>query len=175
MSLDKNHNAETENVFVENDGERIVARFPISDKTKIVLIINNQFTSAPNTTQIASGAGRNSAAGNNAAIDSSNTEQQQSVGAEGEAKNFGMNGNQYEPHEKHGNCDDDDEIVIVINNQINQAGEVSSATQVASGGGTDSAGGTNAAIASSNTKQQHAVGGDGVAVNDGESGNQEEV
>ena len=66
MSLDKNHDAEMENVFIEKDGERIVARYPISDKTKIVLIINNQFTSAPNTTQIASGAGRNSPTGNNA-------------------------------------------------------------------------------------------------------------
>lgn len=188
MSIDKNHDDgntvekgqgtdanKKVNVVVEKDGERIVARSLISEKPKIVIIINNQFTSAPNTTQIASGAGRNSAAGNNAAIDSSNTEQQQSVGAEGEAKNFGMNGNQYEPHEKHGNWCDDEELVIVINNQINQAENVSSATQVASGSGTDSAGGTNAAIASSNTKQQHAVGGDGVAVNDGENGNQEEV
>ncbi len=183
-------NAETGQVA--NINEKINVNFPVgaagrdhiiisdvqsivSSKPKIVIIINNQFTSAPNTTQIASGAGRNSAAGNNAALDSSNTEQQQSVGAAGEAKNFGINGNQSEPHEKHDNCDDNSEIVIVINNQINQAEVVSSATQVASGSGTDSAGGTNAAIASSNTKQQHAVGGDGVAVNDGENGNQEEV
>ncbi|KAB7707142.1 hypothetical protein F9802_09035 [Bacillus aerolatus] len=188
MSLDKNHEdgctAETGqetgadekvDAFVETLSDKVVGRFPISEKTKIVIVINNQFTSAPNTTQIASGAGRNSAAGSNAAIDSSNTEQQQSVGAEGEAKNFGMNGNQCEPHEKHEDWGDGDELVIVINNQINQAGEVSSATQVASGSGTDSAGGTNAAIASSNTKQQHSVGGDGVAVNDGENGSQEEV
>jgi hypothetical protein len=47
MSLDKNHDDETENVFIEKDGERIVARYQISDKTKIVLIINNQFTSSP--------------------------------------------------------------------------------------------------------------------------------
>lgn len=186
MSIDKSHesdyNIDTEQgidekikVIVEKNGERIVAKSLISEKTKVVIVINNQITSSPNTTQIASGAGRNSAAGTNAAIDSSNTEQQESVGAEGEAKNFGMNGNQSEPLIKHGDLHDEEELVIVINNQINQAEDVSSATQVASGSGTDSAGGTNAAIASSNTKQQQAVGGDGIAVNDGESGNQEEV
>ncbi|MFC0416353.1 hypothetical protein ACFFHH_12930 [Cytobacillus solani] len=167
---------ETISVVVKRDGDEIVSRSLISDKSKIVIVINNQFTSSPNTTQIASGAGRNSAAGNNAALDSSNTEQQQSVGAGGEAKNFGMNGNQSEPHVKHGHCDNDSELVIVINNQINQAGEEAGATQVASGAGKDSTAGTNAAIESSNTKQQHAVGGgEGIAVNDGENGNQEEV
>lgn len=167
---------ETVSIVVKRNGDEIVSRSLMSDKSKIVIVINNQFTSSPNTTQIASGAGRNSAAGNNAALDSSNTEQQQSVGAGGEAKNFGINGNQSEPHVKHGHCDNDLELVIVINNQINQAGEEAGATQVACGAGEDSTAGTNAAIASSNTKQQHAVGGgDGIAVNDGENGNQEEV
>jgi hypothetical protein len=36
------------------------------------------------------------------AIDSSNTLQQQSVGAKGSARNFGMRGNQSEPHEQQG-------------------------------------------------------------------------
>ncbi|NRD80058.1 hypothetical protein HPT25_22225 [Bacillus sp. BRMEA1] len=54
---------------------------------------------------------------------------------------------------------------------IEQAG----ATQVASGGGDDSAAGTNTAIESSNTKQQHTVGGFGRADNSGEDGNQTEV
>lgn len=69
---------------------------------EVIVIINNQFTNAPNTTQIASGAGGNSASGNNAAIDSSNTLQQQSVGASGKAKNIGMNGKQSQPQKKHG-------------------------------------------------------------------------
>jgi hypothetical protein len=161
-------------VIVEKEGERIVAKSPISEKLKIIIVINNQFTSAPNTTQIASGAGRNSAAGSNAAIDSSNTEQQQSVGAAGTARNMGMKGEQSERHENQKNPRDDEEIVIVINNQINKAEKMSSATQVASGSGTDSAGGTNSAIGSSNTKQQHAVGGDGRALNVGENSEQEE-
>lgn len=140
------------------------------------MVINNQFTDSPNTTQIASGAGRSSAAGNNAALDSSNTLQQQSVGAGGEAENKGMHGTQTEPHVPHVDCDDD-AIVIVINNQINKTGEtVSSATQVASGGGVFSTAGTNAAIESSNTKQQHAVGGgEGAsAENKGENADQVE-
>jgi hypothetical protein len=146
----------------------------VSDHRKIVVIINNQFTSAPNTTQIASGAGRNSAAGNNAALDSSNSEQQQSVGAQGTARNTGIEGTQTEPHTKHDKCHDDKELVIVINNQINTGQEQSAATQVGSGAGKDSTAGTNAAIESSNTKQQHAVGGGGLAENDGERGDQVE-
>jgi hypothetical protein len=63
---------------------------------------------------------------------------------------------------------------FIINNQINTGQEQSSATQVGSGAGEDSTAGTNAAIESSNTKQQHAVGGGGLAVNDGERGDQEE-
>ena len=70
----------------------------IANKRKIVIVINNQITFAPNTTQIASGAGQNSAAGSNAAIDSSNTRQQQTVGAGGEAINKGISGDQIEPH-----------------------------------------------------------------------------
>ncbi|MEH7305640.1 hypothetical protein [Neobacillus drentensis] len=163
--------------FVNEDGQELNVG-PLSDKRKVVIIINNQFTSAPNTTQIASGAGRNSAAGNNAALDSSNTEQQQSVGAKGQASNTGMGGDQLQPHKENGeHLEPDVEFVIVINNQINATStEQAGATQVASGGGDDSAAGTNSAIASSNTKQQHAVGGDesGSADNSGEDGNQTE-
>ena len=58
--------------FVKKDGQEIHVG-SLGDKRKVVIVINNQITFAPNTTQIASGAGRNSAAGSNAAIDSSNT------------------------------------------------------------------------------------------------------
>ncbi len=164
-------------IKMERDGKEIASESLVSGKKKITIIINNQFTFAPNTTQIASGAGRNSAAGNNAAIDSSNTEQQQSVGAQGRAKNFGMKGNQSEPHDIQGEWNADEELTIIINNQVNETSGESSATQVASGGGIDSAGGTNAAIQSSNTKQQHAVGGgnSALALNQGLNSPQEEI
>ncbi|MGC5328051.1 hypothetical protein [Brevibacillus sp. SYSU BS000544] len=158
--------------------KRIIAKAPLDGKRRIVLIINNQFTNAPNTTQIASGAGRNSAAGNNAAIDSSNTQQQQSVGADGKAKNLGMRGKQSQPDKKH-KKHLDEEVVIVINNQVvkrKNRGTTASATQVASGSGKDSTGGTNSAIGSSNTKQQHAVGGSrgSRAINKGMNSKQKE-
>jgi len=149
-------------VIVEKKGKRTVTKSPLSGKSKIVIVINNQFTNAPNTTQIASGAGRSSAAGSNAAIASSNTRQQQSVGAGGKAKNLGIKGKRYEPHIKHGKRDNAKEVVIVINNQVAKRSKripISSATQVASGSGTYSTSGTNSAIESANTKQQHAVGG----------------
>lgn len=161
--------------FVKKDGEEINLG-NLADKRKIVIVINNQITFAPNTTQIASGAGQNSAAGSNAAIDSSNTRQQGTVGAGGEAINKGISGDQIEPHKKKKETSDEEaEFVIIINNQINKTRkEQASATQVASGGGEDSAAGTNAAIKSSNTKQQHAVGGgtDSSAENAGEEGDQ---
>jgi hypothetical protein len=202
-------------VTVKLNGVRAKIRRPLHKSLKVILVINNQFTDAGNTTQIASGAGRSSAAGNNAAIDSSNTEQQQSVGAGGEATNTGMRGEQSETHRKH--CRhrkhhhrhhhhrhhhhpnkrhhrhhpshpphpshrerEKDDIVVVLNNQINRSKNnqsVSAATQVASGGQTYSAGGTNAAIESSNTKQQHAVGGapGAKALNSGMNNNQIEA
>ena len=164
-------------ITMDKDGKQTTTETSIAGKRSIVIVINNQFTSSPNTTQIASGAGRNSASGSNAAIDSSNTQQQQSVGAQGKAKNLGMKGSQTEPHEKLNDCHDDEDVTIVINNQVNTTSGTSSATQVASGARTDSAGGTNAAIASSNTKQQHAVGGDrsGRAVNRGMNNPQRET
>jgi hypothetical protein len=163
-------------VVVEVRGERIVVESPLT--RRLVLIVNTQFTNAPNTTQIASGAGRSSAAGNNVTVDSSNTLQQQSVGADGQANNSGMDGEQLEKHPPHKRKDDEHEVTVVVNTQINETGEVTaqaSATQVASGGGVFSAAGTNAAIESSNTKQQHAVGGGGSADNSGMDDAQIEV
>lgn len=170
-------------VIFEKDGKKTIAKSPISGKRKIVVIINNQFTNLPNTTQIASGAGRSSAAGNNAAIDSSNTRQQQSVGAGGKAKNLGMKGKQSQPQKKHGKWPAEEEVVIVINNQVaadisgDQADTEAAATQVASGSGLYSTSGTNSAIESSNTKQQHGVGGGkgARAINKGQNGKQKEI
>jgi hypothetical protein len=155
-------------VTVKAKGMRTQIRRPLRRGLKIILIVNNQFTDAANTTQIASGAGRSSATGSNAAIASSNTEQQQSVGAGGTASNTGMEGTQSEPHRKRGKrrghrkhaCHPKhrgsrhrkkEDIVIVLNNQVHETNgdSVSAATQLASGGGDYSAGGTNAAIESS--------------------------
>ncbi|WP_078381348.1 hypothetical protein [Sutcliffiella halmapala] len=149
--------------------------YPVVEGARIVIVINNQYTNAPNTTQIASGAGRSSAAGSNAAIDSSNTQQQQSVGGDGKAENEGMKGKQIQPATKH-KCDDAD-IVLVLNNQINESGAEaqSSSTQVASGAGTYSAAGTNAALESANTKQQHAVAGGKKAVGKNKGMNSEQI
>ncbi|MFD0771498.1 hypothetical protein ACFQZ1_22430 [Bacillus sp. CGMCC 1.60114] len=126
---------------VELDGQKTIVEQSIHEKLKVVIVINNQFTNAPNTTQLASGTGRSS--------------------AEGKAKNEGIEGTLHEPHENHKTCCAEEEIIIIINNQINYAGENdsnSSATQVASGCGTYSTSGTNSAIESSNTKQQFSVG-----------------
>lgn len=147
-------------LLIYQDGKQIATESTISGKKRIVIVINNQFTNSPNTTQIASGSGRNSTAGNNAAVDSSNTQQQQSVGAQGTAKNLDIKDYQSEPLHHNGSAKHDEEVTLIINNQINETAGISSATQVASGGAVDSASGTNAAIESSNTKQQHAVGGD---------------
>lgn len=165
-------------IIFEKGRKRLIAKAPLDGKRRIVLIINNQFTNAPNTTQIASGAGKNSAAGNNAAIDSSNTQQQQSVGASGRAKNLGLKGKQSQPDKKR-KKDWEEEVVIVINNQTvrrSTRNTTASATQVASGSGKDSTSGTNSAIGSANTKQQHAVGGSkgARAVNKGMNSRQKE-
>ncbi|MET3292966.1 UNVERIFIED_CONTAM: hypothetical protein ABID98_005663 [Brevibacillus sp. OAP136] len=148
---------------IYHDGKKqTVVSSPAPKNGRIVVIINNQYTNAPNTTQIASGAGKSSAAGNNAAIEASNTVQQQSVGAQGKARNVGLNGKQSQPQTKSTRLPNKNDLVIVMNNQtVKRANRstASSATQVASGAGRLSAGGTNAAIDSANTKQQHAVGG----------------
>lgn len=171
------HPAGMGKLIIDNNGHTSTSEFPYWPGQRIVIVINNQFTDSPNTTQIASGAGRSSSSGNNAAVAASNTLQQQSVGAKGEAENSGMEGKQTEPHIVPGGDDECDEsIVIVINNQINKSGAAQAgATQVASGGGVYSAAGTNSAIESSNTKQQHAVGGENTASNDGMNDEQVEV
>ena len=153
-------------IKIKQGQKTTMIRSPLSGISKFVFIFNNQFTNAPNTTQIASGAGRSSAAGNNAAIDSSNTSQQQSVGAGGKANNTdiikGMNHKRPKRTKKNKNKRHSREIHIVINHQIVKRSKGAanfSATQVASGGGKYSTGGTNSAIESKGTKQQHAVGG----------------
>lgn len=74
----------------------------VQENMKVVVVINNQFTNAPNTTQIASGGGTFSASGTNSAIESSNTKQQFSVdGAEASlAFNSGMDSEQIEQSSK---------------------------------------------------------------------------
>jgi len=149
-------------VIFQKGRKRMIVKAPLSGNRKIVVVLNSQFTNAPNTTQIASGAGRNSAAGNNAAIDSTNTQQQQSVGAGGKAANRGMNGKQSGWREKRRKQKHGIKAVVILNDQVVKLGRRranASATQVADGAGVDGAGGTNAAIKSFNTRQQHAVGG----------------
>ncbi|MGK5508738.1 hypothetical protein [Brevibacillus formosus] len=81
-------------VYASAYAKRMVVKTFLRETSRVVVVLNTQFTNAPNTTQIASGAGRSSAAGNDAAIDSANTLQQQSVGAGGIARNRGMNNRQ---------------------------------------------------------------------------------
>nr|WP_221626889.1 hypothetical protein [Cohnella lubricantis] len=162
-------------LIIEKNKRRVTAKLPLSGVRRVVVVINHQFTNSPNTTQIASGAGRSSAAGNNAAINSPKAQQQQSVGADGTAVNKELAGFKrikgrpsatpllYRPQPGSGQ-----EVVIVLNDQIVKLPKRSrnaSATQVASGGGVFSTGGTNSAIESAASKQQHAVGGGGKAVN----------
>ncbi|WP_166239990.1 hypothetical protein [Paenibacillus turpanensis] len=156
-------------IIIEKNNKRMIAKAPLSGVNRLVFIINRQYTNSPNTTQISSGAGRSSAAGNNAAINSPYTRQQQSVGANGTAKNKSTKGSRsgsttFMKRKRRTNK----EIVIMINDQIVKLPKGSrnaSATQVASGGGTYSTGGTNSAIESLGTRQQHAVGGGGTALN----------
>lgn len=79
-------------VIIQKGKQRIVTRTPLAGISRLVFVINNQYTNAANTTQIASGAGRSSAAGSNAAIASPYTRQQESVGAGGTAANIGSRG-----------------------------------------------------------------------------------
>jgi hypothetical protein len=78
-------------IVIEKDGQRTTAESDIA--RKIVVIINTQFTNAPNTTQIASGAG-----GTNSAIESSNTKQQHAIGGgkKARASNKGIKAKQRE-------------------------------------------------------------------------------
>ncbi|WP_410515290.1 hypothetical protein [Paenibacillus sp. BR2-3] len=153
---------------------RVITKTPLAGIDRLVYVINNQYTNAPNTTQIASGAGRSSASGNNAAIASPYTRQQQSVGAGGDATNLGRQGKHGRPGRPRGRYMNGSgfpggkEVVVVVNTQtvkLSKRNKSSSATQVASGGGTYSTGGTNSAIDSPGTRQQQAVGGGGRALN----------
>lgn len=74
-------------VIIEKNKQRIVAKAPLGSLDRLVVVINRQFTNAPNTTQIASGAGSYSAGGTNAAIESRGTRQQHAVGGGGKAIN----------------------------------------------------------------------------------------
>jgi hypothetical protein len=107
-------------IIIKKGNKRMAAKVRLADIHKLIFVINHQFTNAPNTTQIASGAGRSSAAGNNAAIQSPNTRQQQSVGSGGTARNtdsigssplrFARSGTSRRHYGK--------EVVVVINDQI---------------------------------------------------------
>ncbi|WNR45432.1 hypothetical protein [Paenibacillus roseipurpureus] len=152
-------------IMIEKGKKRIITKTPIAGVDRVVFVINHQFTNAPNTTQLASGAGGSSAAGSNAAIKSPHSQQQQSVGAGGKAKNkivknakvgasYGASLSKLRRHGK--------EIIVVVNDQVVKLpkhAKNASATQVASGAGKYSTSGTNSAIESPGTKQQHAVGG----------------
>ncbi len=152
-------------VIFQKGNKKMVVKSPLNGNRQVVVVLNSQFTNAPNTTQLASGAGRSSAAGNNASIDSTNSQQQQAVGAGGKAKNRGMKGKQVAPIQRNGRRNGESgqkKAVVIVNDQVvklARRGSNASATQVAAGGGTDSTGGTNSAIESLNSKQQHAVGG----------------
>ncbi|MEC0253846.1 hypothetical protein [Paenibacillus lautus] len=155
-------------ITVEKGQQRFSVTSPLGGVGRFVFVVNDQFTNAPNTTQIASGAGKSSAAGNNAAIKSPHTYQQQSVGAGGIAKNLGLKDPKDQDHfskhhSKHGkHRKHQKEVVFVINKQVvklPKGSKNASATQIASGAGKYSTGGTNSAIESRGTRQQHAVGG----------------
>lgn len=160
-------------IIIKKRNRRMQVSTPVSSIDKFVFILNRQFTNAPNTTQISSGAGRSSAAGNNAAINSPNTRQQQSVGAGGTARNKGVNnkgakGLRYAKPLPVRTKRSGKHVVIVVNDQVvklPKGQQTASATQVATGAGTYSTGGTNSAIESRGTRQQHAVGGGGTAAN----------
>lgn len=154
-------------IILEKGNRRIITRTPLPGVDKVVVVVNRQFTNAPNTTQITSGAGRSSASGNNAAILSPLTRQQQSVGAGGLAKNLEAKGGRRKGKPAASGLPlypgaSGKEVVIVINDQIVKLPRRflnASATQVASGAGAYSTGGTNSAIESPGTRQQQAVGG----------------
>jgi hypothetical protein len=158
-------------IIIEKGKKRIITQSPIHGIDRLVFVINHQFTNAPNTTQLASGAGRSSAAGSNAAIKSPHSQQQQSVGAGGKARNRlgkGAKGKLSGSKSLAEICRKGKEIIVVINDQIVKLPKHAanaSATQVASGAGKYSTSGTNSAIESPGTKQQDAVGGNGKASN----------
>ncbi|MEK6994140.1 hypothetical protein NST08_28240 [Paenibacillus sp. FSL K6-1566] len=153
-------------ITVEKGSHRYSLTSPLGGIDRFTVVVNDQFTNAPNTTQIASGAGKSSAAGSNAAIRSPHAYQQESVGAGGIAKNLGLKNPLHHgvrPDGKHPKSKKHQkEVVFVINKQVvrlPRSSRNASATQIASGAGGFSTGGTNSAIESRGTRQQHAVGG----------------
>ncbi|SIR55121.1 hypothetical protein SAMN05880570_4172 [Paenibacillus sp. RU4T] len=167
-------NSDRLTLILQKGNRRIVAKAPLAGIGRLVFVFNRQFTNAPNTTQIASGAGRSSAAGSNAAINSPYTRQQQSVGAGGKAINKGAAGRSSRvyspPFMQQARSIGGKEVVIIVNDQVvrlPKGSPSSSATQIASGAGRFSTGGTNSTIESPGSFQQDAVGGGGTAVNKG--------
>ncbi|REK71853.1 hypothetical protein [Paenibacillus paeoniae] len=150
-------------IMLRKGQQHYVSKTPLKGVDRVVFVYNGQFTNAPNTTQIANGAGRSGTAGNNGAINSPDAFQQQSVGAGGIAKNKGLKkGSKHKNKTASRKHHQDKEVIIVINEQVvelSSGQELASATQVAGGAGGFSAAGTNSAIDSPRTKQQHAVGG----------------
>jgi hypothetical protein len=67
-------------VIIHKGKRRIITKTPLHGVDRLVFVINNQYTNAPNTTQIASGGGTFSTGGTNSAIESPGTRQQQAVG-----------------------------------------------------------------------------------------------
>lgn len=112
-------------IILKKGNQRLIAKTPLPGVDRIVVVVNRQFTNAPNTTQIASGAGHSSAGGSNAAIDSPYVRQQQSVGAGGKAINrdgksgpvgaWRLRGSQ--PTVR-GKARRGKEVVIVVNDQV---------------------------------------------------------
>ncbi|MFF2889434.1 hypothetical protein [Paenibacillus sp. NPDC057967] len=149
-----------------------ISKTPLKGVDRVIFVYNGQFTNAPNTTQIANGAGRSGTAGNNGVINSPDTFQQQSVGAGGIAKNKGLKkGSKHKDKDRSRKHHQEKEVVILINEQVvrlPQGQELASATQVAGAAGSYSAAGTNSAIDSPRTKQQHAVGGGSGSVGENE-------
>ncbi|GIO63131.1 MULTISPECIES: hypothetical protein [Paenibacillus] len=151
-------------VSIVRGEKRLTTKVPLRRFDKFVFVINDQFTNAPNTTQIASGAGHSSASGSNAAIGSPNTDQQVSVGAGGTADNISI---LREPaHACRGKRKRSrrrkKEAIFVLNHQrvqMPEGSEEAAATQIASGSGTHSTSGTNSTIDSPCTRQQDSVGG----------------
>lgn len=74
-------------IMLRKGKKQYISKTPLKGADRVVFVYNGQFTNAPNTTQIANGAGKSGTAGNNGAINSPDTFQQQSVGAGGKAKN----------------------------------------------------------------------------------------
>ncbi|MFL0556165.1 MULTISPECIES: hypothetical protein [Paenibacillus] len=156
-------------VILKKGKQRLIAKTPLPGVSRVIVVVNRQYTNAPSTTQIASGAGHSSAAGSNAAIRSPYVRQQQSVGAGGKAFNKdgkgGLMGGRWSSRnhrDTRGLLQRGKEVVIVVNDQVvklPRGQQTAGATQVASGGGRYSTGGTNSAISSPGTRQQHAVGG----------------